>query len=100
MEPHQRNAHGRQPRQAAIVRVVGTDTPVLHCEILNSSEGGTQIWLQQPLGYASLVRIEYDDNLVLGEVVYCQQEQEGWLVGISVEHALLGLKARAHISGI
>jgi len=67
MEPHQRNAQGRHPRQTAIVRVFGTDTPVLHGEILNLSEGVTQIWLDHPLGYASLVRIEYDDNLVLGE---------------------------------
>jgi len=72
------------------VRVLGADTPVLHGEILNLSEGGTQIWLDQPLHYASLVGIEYDDNLVLGEVVFCQKEKSGWILGIRVEHSLLG----------
>jgi hypothetical protein len=99
MEPDQRKAERQEVHQAAIVSVLGTTTQVLHGEILNLSEGGIQIWLDQPLGYASLVRIEYDDNLVLGEVVYCQQEQEGWLVGVSIEHALLGLKAHAHMGG-
>ena len=82
-------------RQSAIVSVLGAAAPGLSGEILNLSERGTQIRLDQPLGYASLVRIEYGDNLLLGEVVYCQPEQAGWLVGISVEHALLGLNALA-----
>src|ERR1700730_3891072 len=91
----QRRAERHQVRQSATVSVLGTSTPVIRCEIRNISEGGTQIWLDQPLQYASLVRIEYNDNLLLGEVVYCQREQAGWLVGIRVEHALLGLTALA-----
>jgi len=75
------------------------DAPAIRGEILNISEGGIQIWLNQALGYASLVRIEYDDNLLLGEVVYCRQERAGWLVGINVEHALLGLNALARAMG-
>ena len=74
---------------------MGSTSPALHVEILNISEGVTQIWLDQPLRYASLVRIDYNDNLLLGEVVYSQREQAGWLVGIRVEHALLGLTAVA-----
>jgi hypothetical protein len=42
-----------------------------------------------------VVRIEYNDNLLLGEVVYCQREQAGWLVGTHAEHALFGLTALA-----
>jgi hypothetical protein len=99
MEPDQRKAERQEVHQAAIISVLGNPTPALQAEILNISEVGIQIWLDQPLGYASLVRIEYDDNLLLGEVVYCQQERAGWLVGISVEHALLGVKARAHTGG-
>ena len=95
MAPDQRKAQ----RQSAIVSVLGTVTPVFHGEILDLSDGGTQVWLDQPLPYASLVRINYDDNLLLGEVVYCQKEQAGWLVGIRVEHALLGVKALARAKG-
>jgi len=95
MGPDQRKAQ----RQSAIVSVLGTVTPVFHGEILDLSEGGTQVWLSQPLSYSSLVRVNYDDNLLLGEVVYCQKEQAGWLVGIRVEHALLGVKALARAKG-
>ena len=95
MGPDQRKAQ----RQSAIVSVLGTVTPVFHGEILDLSEGGTQVWLNQPLPYSSLVRVNYDDNLLLGEVVYCQKEQAGWLVGIRVEHALLGVQALARAKG-
>jgi hypothetical protein len=95
MGPDQRKAQ----HQSAIVSVLGTVTPILHGEIQNLSEGGTQVWLAQPLPYASLVSINYNDNLLLGEMVYCQKEQAGWLVGIRVEHALLGVKALARAKG-
>jgi len=49
------------------------------------------------LGTASETLIDYDDNRLLGEVVYCAKEQAGWLVGIRVEHALLGLSTLASI---
>ena len=95
MEPDQRKAEGREVHQGATVSVLGTTTPVIRCEIQNISEKGVQIWADQPLHYASLVRIEYDDSLILGEVVYCKPEQAGWLAGIHAEHALFGLTALA-----
>ena len=94
-QPDQRQAARHQLRQAATVSVFGTPGPAICGEILNVSEGGAQIWLDQPVRYASLVRVNYNDNLLLGEVVYCQQEEAGWLVGIRVEHALFGLTALA-----
>ena len=99
MELDKRKSPRHHLRQSAIVSILGTAAPGVSGEILKLSERGTQIRLDQPLGYASLVRIEYDDNLLLGEVVYCQQEESGWLVGVRVEHALRGVKARAHTGG-
>ena len=99
LQGDQRQAQRHQLSQSAIVSVFGTASLVLHGELRNVSEGGTQIWLDQPLRYASLVRIDYNDNLLLGEVVYSQREQAGWLVGIRVEHALLGLTALARALG-
>jgi len=83
--------------QSVTVSVLGTASEIFHGEIRNISKGGTQIWLDQPPRYASLVTIDYDDNRLLGEVVYCKKEQVGWLVGIRVEHALLGLATLASI---
>lgn len=89
----QRQTERRQLSQPAIVRVLGNDNQVLNGEIRNVSKGGTQLQLDQPLGIGSLLRVEYDNNLLLGEVVYCLQQQPVWIVGIRIEHALTGLTA-------
>jgi hypothetical protein len=94
-KPDQRLAERRQISHPAIVSLVGTTNQVLHGMVRNVSEGGTQIRLDQPLSPSTLVKIEYEDNLLLGEVVYCQQEQSGWLAGVKIEHGLFELTALA-----
>jgi hypothetical protein len=89
----QRQTERRQLSHAAVVSVVGTAAQVLRGELRNISEGGTQIWLGEPLPSFTLVRVEYEDNLILGEVVYCMSQESGWLLGLRVEHALFGLAA-------
>jgi hypothetical protein len=89
-QPDRRQTRRRQLSQSAVVNVLGTGQ-VFQGEIQNLSEGGTQIRMAEPLLVNSLVRIEYDDKLLLGEVVYCRQEQAGWVLGLRVEHALLGV---------
>jgi len=93
----QRQDERHQSSRSVIVSVLGTGNQILHGEIRNVSNGGTQLRLDQPLQYASLVTIDYDDNRLLGEVVYCEKEQAGWLVGIRIEHALLGLATLASL---
>ena len=90
----QRQSQRHQLGQSAIVNVLGTAS-LLHGEIRNISKGGTQLRLDQPLRAGSLLRVEYDNNLLLGEVVYCQQEQAGWVVGFRIEHTMSGLTALA-----
>jgi hypothetical protein len=94
----QRQSQRHQLSQPATVSVLGSANQSFHGEIRNVSEGGTQVLLDQPVPYASLVTIDYGDNRLLGEVVYCQKEQSNWLVGIRVEHAMLGLAALASIA--
>jgi hypothetical protein len=89
----QRQAQRHPLSQSAIVSVLGAASQVFQGEIRNVSKGGTQLHLGQPLATGSLLRIEYDNNLLLGEVVYCQQERPGWVVGVRIEHALSGLAA-------
>ena len=93
--PEQRQTERHQLSYPAIVSVVGTSNQVLHGMTRNVSEGGTQIRLDEPLPPSTLVKIEYEDNLLLGEVIYCQQEQSGWLAGVRIEHGLFGLTALA-----
>jgi hypothetical protein len=92
-----RDDQRRQLDQSATVSILGAASEILHGEIRNIGKGGAQIRLDQPLQYASIVAIDYDDNRLLGEVVYCEKAQTGWLVGIQVEHALLGLATLAAI---
>jgi PilZ domain len=89
----QRQAQRHPLSQSAVVSVLGAADQVFQGEIRNVSKGGTQLQLVQPLATGSLLRIEYDNSLLLGEVVYCHQEQAGWLVGVRIEHALTGLAA-------
>jgi hypothetical protein len=94
-QPDQRQAERHQVSQSAIVSVVGTTGQVIQGEIRNVSKSGTQLQIDRRLGAGSLLRIEYDDNLLLGEVMYCQQEETSWVAGIRIEHTLTGLTALA-----
>ena len=96
-QPDRRKDQRQQLNQSATVSVLGTLNETVQGEIQNVSTGGTQIRLDQPLRSSSLVSIDYDDNRLLGEVVYCEKEQASWLVGIRVEHALLGLATLASL---
>jgi len=92
----QRQAQRHQLSQSAIVSTLGA-SQILRGAVRNVSNGGARILLDQPLRCASPVTIDYDDNRLLGEVAYCEKEQAGWLVGIRVEHAVLGLATLASI---
>jgi len=88
-QPDRRQTQRQRLSQSAVVSVFGTGQ-IFHGEMRNLSKGGTQILLYEQLRATSLVKIEYADRLLLGEVVYCRQEQAGWLLGIRLEHAMAG----------
>jgi hypothetical protein len=95
-QPDQRQTQRHQLGQSAIVNVLGTASQALQGEIRNVSKGGTQLQLPRPIAIGSLLRIEYDNSLILGEVIYCAQEQSVWVAGIRIEHALSDLTALAN----
>ena len=80
---------------AATVTVFGMDDPVLFGTINNVGEGGAQLIVGRRIAPSSLVKIEYGDSFLLGEVIYCQQDDSGWLAGLRIEHGLFGLTALA-----
>ena len=93
----QRQTERREIVHPAMVSLLGTTHEVLHGMIRNVSEGGTQVQLDEPLSPSTLVKIEYEDNLLLGEVIYCEPAQYGWLVGVKIEHGLFELTALAKV---
>jgi nitric oxide reductase large subunit len=94
-QPDQRQSQRHELSQSAVVCVLGTTPQILQGEIRNVSKGGTQLQLGQALGIGSLLRVDYANNLLLGEVVYCQQVPTGWIVGLRIEHTLSGLSVLA-----
>ena len=89
----QRQSERSELKEWALVTIVGAADQVHRAEVRNLSEGGTQILMGEPLAPFTLVKIEYQDNLLLGEVVYCREEEFGYLAGVRIEHALFGLTA-------
>ena len=87
------------PRQkaglAALVTVFGDQEQKLNGTLVNAGDGGAQLRIDARIAPSTLVKIEYSDSFLLGEVVYCQSEGSEWLAGIKVEHALFGLAALA-----
>jgi hypothetical protein len=79
----------------AFVTVFGTEERWLHGTLNNIAEGGAQLTTDQHVPPSSLVKVEYEDDFLLGEVVYCQAEGSNWRVGVQVEHGLFGLSALA-----
>lgn len=91
----QRGSERHQIILPCLVTIVEPPGQRVSGKILNLSEGGTQIRLEQPLKPSTLVQIDYDDNLLMGEVIYCRQDQSDWLAGVRIEHGLFGLTALA-----
>lgn len=47
----------------------------------------------EAVGVSTALSVEYDDELFLGEVVSCAQQQQGWKLEIKVEQILTGLQS-------
>lgn len=77
----------------AIVTIIAEQEKVLYGTLVNIADGGAQLRLDRPITFSALVKIEYANCLLLGEVIYRQQEEGNWLIGVEVEHSLSGLAA-------
>ncbi len=60
-------------------------------EIVELSAGGLKLKLVEPLSPGTLVRIEHDDKLLLGEIVFCSPFAGGWMAGTKLQHVITGL---------
>lgn len=59
--------------------------------IRNVSRKGVQLELEQTVPAGTPVKIDIDNALVLGEVVYCRPQGPSCLIGIKLEQVLNGL---------
>jgi hypothetical protein len=79
----------------ALVTVFGTEEQVLHGTLSKVGEDGAQLKLDQRVPPSSLVKIEYADSFLLGEIVYCRPQGQDWIARVKVEHGLFRLSALA-----
>ncbi len=54
----------------------------------NSSGGGAGLLLAEEIAPGTLVKVEWDQTMVLGEVTFCKKLGEEYFVGLQLKHAL------------
>jgi len=93
----------RRPRfeanQSVWVTLFGEPDIRLPARIRNVSERGIGLELHGPVATGTALKFEIDDSLILGEVIYCREDEGSFYVGVELEQALCGLGALAKALG-
>ncbi len=77
--------------QPVVVVVLGGTEIRETARVRNVSDAGVQLVWSRNIPAGSPVKIELDNAMALGEVVYCLAEGDQWVFGIKLEHVLNGL---------
>jgi len=85
--------------QSLWITVFGEPDIRLPARVKNVSTRGIGLELQGPVAVGSPVKIEVEDCLFLGEVIYCRQDEASFFVGVELEQALYGLAELARALG-
>jgi hypothetical protein len=72
--------------------LLGDDAKVIAAHATQFSGSGLRLVLKQPVSRGTLVKVQGDDWLMLGEVCYCRKERLNFVVGLQLEHSLTGLE--------
>lgn len=91
----------REPRfdcnQQGRLVILDTDES-LEVTIVNLSGRGMQLRLKRSIPISTAVRIDYADNLLLGDICYCRVEGDDTTCGVRLSHSLLGPATLANLS--
>ena len=89
----------REPRletlQSVWVTLFGEPDIRLPAHVKNVSPRGIGLAFPGPVAIGTALKIELEDSLLLGEVIYCREEEASFYVGVELEQALYGLGALA-----
>jgi hypothetical protein len=92
----------KEPRvpanQKAAITVLGEPEIHLSCRLVDVSAKGMRLALQQALEPGAALKIELDDTLLLGEVVYCRAAEEAFEAGVALEHAIFQTSELARLA--
>ncbi len=85
----------REPRfqidQTVIVTVLSEQPIRMRGRVRNASGRGLGLVVPRPVEPGAAIRIEIDDSLVLGEAIYCRDEESGHFIGVELDQVLVGL---------
>jgi hypothetical protein len=85
----------REPRfiadQSVVVTVLGDPEVQQIARIRNASGRGLSMEIPSKVQPGSALKIELDDSILLGEVIYCKGGQGSYLLGMELDQALCGL---------
>jgi hypothetical protein len=91
----------REPRfpvdRPIAVTVFGPPDTRVEARIRNAAGRGLGLELAAPLATGTALKIDLEDSILLGEVIYCRVQEGGWYVGVELVHALNGLVELASI---
>ena len=77
-----------ETNQPVIITLLGDTELTFAGVVANFSARGLCLAADRPLPAGSAVKVELDDMLLLGEVVYCHREAGNYLIGVALEEAL------------
>ena len=85
----------RDPRfganQTVWITLFGEPDIQLRARIKNVSGRGLGLELDGPVATGAAVKLELDDTLLLGEVIYCRKDPSSYYIGVEIEQSLAGL---------
>jgi len=85
----------REPRfetaQEIRITLFGEPDIRLPARIRNLSPRGIGLEMQGPVAAGSALKLEIDDMLLLGEVIYCRDDGDSFYIGVELEQVLCGL---------
>ena len=84
--------------QPVVVTVLEASREVIQAVVKNTSGCGLGLETKSAIPCGAAIKIEVEDTILLGEAVYCRQDQQSFLVGITLKHALYGAADLARLA--
>jgi hypothetical protein len=77
--------------QSLWITIFGEPDIQLPARVKNVSGRGIGLEMDGPVATGSALKIQLDDCLLLGEVIYCRRDASSYYIGVELEQALAGL---------
>ena len=88
---NQRSETRPQANQSVAITLFGDPDVRLFARVKNISGRGIGLVIERPVAPGTALKVELEDALLLGEVIFCRREEASYYVAAELEHALCGL---------